>query len=106
MATTLSHGEHGLGSLGYFYAKQGRGRDAHKVLQLLAERSQQAYVSPYEAALVFAGLGQKDKALECLEKAYAERSLSAPFPRFDPRLANVRRDPRFQDFVRSIGLSF
>jgi DNA-binding winged helix-turn-helix (wHTH) protein/TolB-like protein len=105
-ATTLSHGEHGLGSLGYLYAKQGRGGDVRNVLQLLAERARHAYVSPFETALVFAGLGQDDKALECLEKAYTERSLSAPFLRFDPRLANVRRYPRFQDFVRSIGLSF
>jgi TolB-like protein/DNA-binding winged helix-turn-helix (wHTH) protein/tetratricopeptide (TPR) repeat protein len=105
-AAALSHGEHGLGSLGHLYASQGRKGDVRKVLQLLAERARHAYVSPYETALVFAGLGQNDKALECLEKAYAERSLSAPFLRFDPRLANVRRYPRFQDFVRRIGLSF
>jgi tetratricopeptide (TPR) repeat protein len=105
-AIALSHGEHGLGSLGHLYAKLGRGGDTHKVLQLLAERSRHGYVSPYETALVFAGLGQNDKAIECLEKAYTERSLSAPFLRFDPRLANVREEPRFQGFVHSVGLSF
>jgi TolB-like protein/DNA-binding winged helix-turn-helix (wHTH) protein/tetratricopeptide (TPR) repeat protein len=105
-AVTLSHGGRGLGSLGHIYAEQGRGGDVRKVLRLLAERSRHAYISPYETALVFAGLGQNDQALEYLKKAYAERSLSAPLLRFDPRLAKVRNEPRFQEFVRGIGLSF
>jgi tetratricopeptide (TPR) repeat protein len=105
-ASALSHGERGLGSLGHIYAEQGRVDDARKVLRLLKERSRQAYISPYESALVFAGLGRDDKALECLKAAYAERSLSAPLLRFDPRLAKVRESQRFQDFVHSAGLPF
>jgi TolB-like protein/DNA-binding winged helix-turn-helix (wHTH) protein len=103
-AIALSHGERGLGSLGHIYAEHGRVDDARRVLRLLKERSRQVYISPYESALVFAGLGRGDQALECLKAAYAERSLSAPFLRFDPRLAKVREDPRFQDFVHSVGL--
>jgi TolB-like protein/DNA-binding winged helix-turn-helix (wHTH) protein/Flp pilus assembly protein TadD len=105
-AINLSHGQNGIGSLGYIYAEQGRAGDAHKVLRRLAEQSRRSYVSPYETALVLAGLGHNDQALECLKKAYAERSLSAPFLRFDPRLAKVREDPGFKEFVRGIGLSF
>lgn len=105
-AIALSHGQHGLGSLGYIYAEQGRGDDALRVLRLLAERSRHAYLSPYETALVFAGLGQNDQAFECLKKAYAERSLSAPLLRFDPRLAKIRKETRFHEFARGIGLSF
>src|SRR5579863_3795269 len=70
-AVSLSHGEYGLGSLGNFYAQQGREGDVRKVLRLLAERSRHIYVSPYETALVFAGLGQNDQALEYLKRAYA-----------------------------------
>lgn len=102
----LSHAEYGLGSLGYIYAQQGREGDARKVLRLLAKRSRNAYVSPYETALVFAGLNRNDAALESLKRAYAERSLSLPSLRFDPRLAKVREEPRFQEFVSSIGFSF
>jgi len=104
-AASLSHGEYGLGSLGHIYAEQGRKGDVRRVLQLLAARSRQTYVSPYETALVFAGLGRKDQALEYLKRAYAERSLSMPWLRFDPRLAKVREEPRYQEFVRSLGLS-
>jgi len=105
-AITLSHGQNGLGSLGYIYAERGRAGDAHNVLRLLTQRSRDRYISPYQSALVFAGLGQNGQALEYLKKAYAEQSLSAPFLRFDPRLARIREEPRFQEFVRSIGLSF
>ncbi len=105
-AVSLSHGENGLGSLGYIYAQQGREGDARKVLRLLAERSRHAYVSPYETALVFAGLNHNDQALEYLKSACAERSLSMPWLRFDPRLSKVREEPRFQEFIRGIGFSF
>lgn len=105
-AIELSHGNYGLGSLGHLYATLGRRSDAQKTLQSLTQQSKQAYVSPYETALVYAGLGQKEKALESLEKAYAERSLPAPFLRFDPRLSHLRKEPSFQDFARSIGLPF
>lgn len=105
-AIELSHGNYGQGALGHLYATLGRKGDAQKVLQLLAQQSQHAYVSPYEMALVYVGLGQKDKALENLQKAYAARSLSAPSLRFDPRLTDLRKEPGFQDFARSIGLAF
>jgi hypothetical protein len=44
--------------------------------------------------------------LDDLEKAYEERSLSAQALRFDPRLSQVRDEPRFHEFVRRIGLPF
>ena len=104
-AIDLSEGKYGLGSLGHLYAKVGRRTDAQKMLQSIAEESKSAYISPYQLAIVHAGLGEKEKAIDELEKAYAERSLAAYLLRFDPRLNNLRSEPRFQDFVRHIGLS-
>jgi hypothetical protein len=60
----------------------------------------------YQLAIVHAGLGKKEKAVDDLERAYAKRSLPAPFLRFDPRLNNLRAEPSFQDFARLIGLFF
>jgi tetratricopeptide (TPR) repeat protein len=51
-----------------------------------------------------AGLGKKEEALNFLEKAYSERSLSPLSLRWDPRLNGLRGDPRFQDFMRRTGL--
>ncbi len=104
-AIDLSGGLYGLGSLGHVYASLGRRSDAQKILQSIAGQSSRAYISPYQVAIVHAGLGEKEKAIDDLEKAYAERSLSASFLRFDPRLNDLRAEPRFQDFARRIGLT-
>jgi DNA-binding winged helix-turn-helix (wHTH) protein/TolB-like protein len=90
-AIDLSGGEYGLGSLGHLYASVGRHTDARNMLRSIAEQSSRTYISPYQLAIVHAGLGDNEKAIDELEKAFAERSLSAP---------------RFQDFTRRVGLSF
>jgi hypothetical protein len=77
-----------------------------KVLQDLAAQSKHRYVGPFEMAVIHAGLRQNRDALDDLEKAYEERSLSAQALRFDPRLSQVRDEPRFHEFVRRIGLTF
>jgi tetratricopeptide (TPR) repeat protein len=105
-AIDLSGGTYGLGSLGHVYAAAGRRSDAHKILHSLVEHSSSTYTSPYQLAIVYAGLNERDKAIDELERAHADRSLSAPFLRFDPRLDTLRAEPRFQDFARRLGLSF
>jgi Tfp pilus assembly protein PilF len=105
-AVELSRGQIGLGSLGHLYAIQRRSTDVQKVLQDLAAQSKHRYVGPFEMAVIHAGLQQNRNALDDLEKAYAERSLSAQSLRFDPRLNHVRDEPRFHEFVRRIGLPF
>jgi hypothetical protein len=54
--------------------------------------------------VVYAGLGESDKALAELEKAYNDRSLSPVLVRFDPRLNVLRSERRFRDFIRHVGL--
>jgi DNA-binding winged helix-turn-helix (wHTH) protein/TolB-like protein len=103
-AIEFSDGNMGLSSLGHVYAIMGRGDEAREVLRKLAERAKRVYVSPYEAAVIQAGLGQKDKALSSLEKAYADHSLWPTLLRFDPRLDDIRAEPRFKDLLQHIGL--
>ena len=56
-------------------------------------------------ATVYAGLGDKDKAFEFLEKAHQERSPDLPyFLRADLRMDSLRSDPRFQDLMRRMNL--
>jgi len=105
-AVQLSHGFVGLASLGYLRATQGNRTDVEEILQEMTAQSKQRYVSPFEYALVHAGMGQPQKALEDLERGYAERSLSAQSLRYDPRLNNVRNAPAYRDFVKRIGLPF
>jgi tetratricopeptide (TPR) repeat protein len=55
-------------------------------------------------AIVYAFLGEKDKAFAYLEKAYEERNGFLIFLNVDPRFDNLRSDPRFSDLVRRVDL--
>ncbi|HXE91194.1 MAG TPA: protein kinase [Terriglobales bacterium] len=87
-------------SLGHAYAVQGDVGKAKQIIAELKDQSRQKYVSSYQVALVFAGLGQKKEALDWLERAYNERSTPVAYARMDPRLASLRSDARFQDLLR------
>ena len=93
-----------LATLGYAYAVSGRRREALEALNELKVRSQQSYVSPYFIALIYAGLGENDRTLDWLEKAYQERHPYLAFLKVEPVFRNLRSDPRFQDLVRRVGL--
>jgi hypothetical protein len=56
-------------------------------------------------ATIYAGLGEKDKAFESLEKAFREKSPDiAYFLKADRRIDNLRSDPRFTDLLHRVGL--
>lgn len=103
-AINISDGIDGLGSLGHVYAVSGKLSEAENILRRLDELSKQRYISPFQRALIYAGLGRNDQALSMLEKAYNERSLAPVALRWDPRLNGLRAEPRFRDFVRRVGL--
>jgi hypothetical protein len=76
-----------------------------KTLDELNTLGKQSAVSPYQLALVYAGLGEKEHAFESLEKAKVERSTLLTYLKMDPRFDSLRSDPRFQDLLRRMGLS-
>ena len=63
-----------LSGLGYAYAKAGRTAEAQKALDQLIELTKQKYVPELDVAVVYVGLGKKDKAFEWLEKGFQQRS--------------------------------
>jgi len=93
----------GLGFAGYVYAVTGRRADALKILQRLDELQKRRFISTISRVYVYAGLGDKDKAFEWLEKAYEERSDSLAWFRFDPESKSLQSDPRFAVLMRKIG---
>lgn len=82
-------------SLAHAYALAGRQSEAQAILDELGARSQEAYVPAYFFALIHAGLGDRDQAIEWLERAYQERSSVLAYLQVDPRIDNLRSDPRF-----------
>jgi tetratricopeptide (TPR) repeat protein len=93
-----------LADLGRALAIGGREAEARRTLGELEEISKSRYVSPYFVAALHLGLGDKDRAFDCLEEAYGERSLGMTFLKLDPNLDDLRGDPRFGDLVRRVGL--
>jgi TolB-like protein/Tfp pilus assembly protein PilF len=94
-----------LTGLGYGYAVTGRRAEAQRVLDKLNEISKQRYVSAVWRAKIYAGLGEKDKAFEWLEKAYEDRSIvNTGFIKTSPIFDPLRSDPRFADLLRRTNL--
>jgi len=56
-------------------------------------------VSPVTFADIYTQLGEKDQALEWLEKAFAERETGLTFLKTDPDWDPLRDDPRFTDLL-------
>jgi tetratricopeptide (TPR) repeat protein len=93
-----------LAALGNAYALAGRKSDADRVLRTLFQRSGKSYVSAFDVATIYAGLGDKDKAFIWLDKAAAEHSTFLVYAKWEPRLDPLRSDPRFQQLLTRIGL--
>jgi TolB-like protein/DNA-binding winged helix-turn-helix (wHTH) protein/Flp pilus assembly protein TadD len=104
-AIEISNGDHdATASLAHAFAAIGRRAEAEKILHDFERKSKSGYVSPYMIATIHAGLGDKNKAFEFLERAYQERSLDISWHlKADLRIDNLRSDPRFQDLVRRVG---
>ncbi len=89
--------------LGRAYALAGERAKAESILEELKTLSHQQYISPFDIAVVYAGLGDLTSTFQLLEQAYQQRVfriIELTFPMFD----NLRPDPRWQDLVRRIGL--
>jgi hypothetical protein len=91
--------------LGYLYAKTGRANDAKAVLaEFDALQRVGRYASGYAIAVIYAGLGDRERAFSSLEAAYGERSHWLVWLKRDPRWSEIRADPRFQDLLLRVGL--
>jgi len=86
------------------YAATGNRDEALKIVDMMKERVKEQRASPIGIANIYANLGDKDQAIEWLEKAYAEHT---PLLR---QLQNarvwdgLRSDPRFKDLLKRMGL--
>jgi hypothetical protein len=69
------------------------------------ELSKRRYVSPFDIAVIYSGLGDKERALEWLEKALDGRSLEMIFLKVDPRFDRLHPEPRFANLLRRMGLT-
>ena len=93
------------GYLGYAYAVSGEPEKTWKLIEELQAGSQPEHLAPYHLAMIYFGLGEKDKAFEYLDKACEQRSPQLFWIKTLPELDSVRSDPRFQAILRRMNLA-
>lgn len=104
-AVSLSHrAPRFLSSLGYGYGITGNKDLARGILAELLERAEHQYIASSDFAFVTVGLGDRDRAIEWLERAFEERDSHLPHLAVDPRLASLRAEPRFLALLKRLGL--
>jgi TolB-like protein/Flp pilus assembly protein TadD len=90
---------------GYLFAELGRAGEAREVLRTLEAVSRARYVPPYASALVHAGLGEPDTALEWLERAYRAHDVHLALLPVDPKWDAFRADARFLAVIENCAFS-
>jgi len=101
----LGDSPHDLGHLGNAYARAGQAEEARRIILKLESQAEGDGLGGYEIALVYAGLGEKNKAFLWLENSYKAHNEGLTNLKIDPCLDPLRSDPRFNDLVRRVGLA-
>ncbi len=92
------------GLLGYAYAVSGDRPKAEQILRELEEMAKRQYVSTTAFAIIYLGLGEKERALDWLEKSYADQESACWYLKVDPMYDSLRNEPRFEALVKKVGL--
>ena len=87
---------------GYALAKSGKTDESNAVLDELLKLSKTTYVPPYHFALIYNGLGETGKALDYLEKAFAEKDVHLVFLKVEPKWNDLRGEPRFIELMKKM----
>jgi TolB-like protein/Tfp pilus assembly protein PilF len=92
-----------LAFVGHAEASIGQQDEARAILTRLTEMVKTRYVSSYSFAVIHLALGEKDQALDWLEKDASERTgFEINFIKVDPYLDPLRGDPRFEALVSKV----
>ena len=90
-----------MGFVGFVLGRVGEEKRALDLAAELEARGDQAY---YAVAMIHAGLGEHQRAMTWLERAYAHHSPGLPYLGVDPRLDDLRSDPNFGSLLRRMAL--
>jgi tetratricopeptide (TPR) repeat protein len=90
--------------LGHVYGVSGDAARAWDILRELQQVSQRSYVPSWSLAIVYEGLGEKDLAIESLQKALENRDALMVLIKIWPHFDTLRDDPRFHDLQCRVGL--
>jgi len=81
--------------LGYAYGASADRVKPSAMIEQLNHESLHGYVPPFNLAIVYLGMGDRERALDGLEKAYAAHSQWMTFLKMDRIFGPLRSEPRF-----------
>jgi serine/threonine-protein kinase len=93
-----------LAQLGQVQAMAGHADEARAILRRLEESSRRRYVSPYHIAYVHTGLGEYDRAIDYLERAYEDRAGAVYGIKGSFLFTPLHGHPRFTALLRKMNL--
>ena len=73
--------------------------------ETLAARARTQHVMAFSVALLYANAGDREAAIEWLERAYQQHGALLEYVRISPEFKDLRSDPRFQDLLRRLNLA-
>lgn len=88
-----------IGAIGHAFGVSGHETDARRCVVELTELSQERYVSPFDMAIASLGLGETERAFDCLERAFQDRCYEVLWLPVDPRWDGVRMHPRYKSLA-------
>jgi tetratricopeptide (TPR) repeat protein len=91
--------------LAYALAKSGRRAEARAELEALLKLSTMRYVPPYNIAMIYNGLGERDETLAWLERGVEQKDPRMTSLKVEPKWNNLRADRRFQELLRRVGFT-
>jgi serine/threonine-protein kinase len=86
--------------LGYALAKSGSRERARATLAELKSLAAERFVPAYSFAMIYNGLGEREEALNYLEKSFEQREVQLSFIKIDTRWDEFRSEPRFVDLMK------
>jgi eukaryotic-like serine/threonine-protein kinase len=95
---------HAAAGLAFAYAASGNRAAAMDVVNDLKQRSARQLIPPYAIAVAYAGLGDATQGLEWLNRGIDQKDIYIPENFFEPLLDPLRRDPRFAQVSRRMGV--
>jgi TolB-like protein/Flp pilus assembly protein TadD len=106
-AASSTPGEYPLidAALGLAYAVTGHKEETQKMAEQFKKTFSKRYIPSTYFGMLYAGMGDTQRAIMWLEKACAERADGLTWIGVEPMLDELRDDFRFQEIVRKVGLS-
>jgi tetratricopeptide (TPR) repeat protein len=93
-----------LGHLGFVYGRKGDRAAAQRILGQLDALADRQYVPASTVAVTQIGSGDKEKALDSLERAYQEHDFSMVFLGVAPWFNSLHGETRFTQLLREMKL--